>query len=619
MIANTEEAVSKDFTVNGATVHIEVASDKQSATVTTTQTIAAAAIVIKAGNAHYGYNLSDGELKADVSYVITGWAKNDISHVVILGSGALVTPATETVPETATETVPETATETAPETATETAPETPVHETVTAKVYLYLASNTVPATINTNFPAGMFGPSKNDVPYFTVNVDMTALLADKTVTKWTNNAGHWYISSENTGLDAKALWTKIFSAMSADDQAKFTDTFGKDVYLGYVLKNEGSVHIDGVLTVQPPIYHYDVVDVSNSEQTSAVTATRSDTAYTVAEIKREVETYLTEKYSADTIDWTAMTFTANGRSYTFTLTAEENRGTLDLANQTVSYVKSASKIDYNIAAFDLKISEVVTPTTETPTTETPKTETPTTETPKTETPTTETPKTETPTTETPTTETPKTETTTTETTTTETPTTETPTTETPKTETPTTETPKTETPTTETPATETPTTETPKTETPTTETPKTDTTTTETPKTETPTTETPKTDTTTTETPKTDTTTTETPKTETPTTDTPVTDTPVTEITDDTTPLAALPVTPVAPVTPVTPVTPAVPETTEEVVIVADDTPLGSLPNTGVAAAVDPIAVLGLAALGLALAGAGLGLVHDHRKNEDAE
>jgi|GEM_PF-2661995 len=419
---------------------------------------------------------------------------------------------------------PDTPVAPATETATETAPETPVHETVTAKVYLYLASNTVPATINTNFPAGMFGPSKNDVPYFTVNVDMTALLADKTVTKWTNNAGHWYISSENTRLGAKALWTKIFSAMSADDQAKFTDTFGKDVYLGYVLKNEGSVHIDGVLTVQPPIYHYDVVDVSNSEQTSAVTATRSDTAYTVAEIKKEVETYLTEKYSAGTIDWTAMTFTANGRSYTFTLTAEENRGTLDLANQTVSYVKSASKIDYNIAAFDLKISEVVTPTTETPKTDTPTTETPTTETPTTETPTTETP-----------------------------------------------------------------------------------------------TTETPKTDTTTTETPKTDTTTTETPKTETPTTDTPVTDTPVTEITDDTTPLAALPVTPVAPVTPVTPVTPAVPETTEEVVIVADDTPLGSLPNTGVAAAVDPIAVLGLAALGLALAGAGLGLVHDHRKNEDAE
>jgi uncharacterized protein (DUF2141 family) len=94
ILCNTHDPVSMDFSLaNGAVVSVRVSSDKKTATVSTTKAITAEAIVIKAGPSHYVYSLSDGKLDAGTDYVVTGWSKNAISHVVILGEGTLVVPA----------------------------------------------------------------------------------------------------------------------------------------------------------------------------------------------------------------------------------------------------------------------------------------------------------------------------------------------------------------------------------------------------------------------------------------------------------------------------------------------------------------------------------------------
>lgn len=53
--------------------------------------------------------------------------------------------------------------------------------------------------------------------------------------------------------------------MSAADQAKFTNVFGENMFVGYVLKREGSGwHIDGVLAEDPPVYVVELYDAENN-------------------------------------------------------------------------------------------------------------------------------------------------------------------------------------------------------------------------------------------------------------------------------------------------------------------------------------------------------------------
>ncbi len=311
--------------------------------------------------------ISSGSFTADVTYegntyrAVTFTAKNNGNTSDNSGNG------TDLYEGSTTPTSPEPEPSPVPSPVPSPDPTTPAeHEYVNAKVYLYLESNTVPSNINHGFAAEYFGPSKNDVPYFTVQVDMTKLLADGTIYKNFND-GKWYISQDNKDAagnsmgTAETIWAKILDAMSAEDQQKFTDTFGEGVYLGYVLKNEGTPHIDGILKVQPPIYHYDVIDVSGATAVTAATATQTTTPYKASDVVTSVNTWLAATYGAINIDWTNKSFADNsGKRYTFTFTAEEGRGGIDITNNTVQYVKAATSIDYNIAAFDLAVTAVPT-------------------------------------------------------------------------------------------------------------------------------------------------------------------------------------------------------------------------------------------------------------------
>ena len=151
---------------------------------------------------------------------------------------------------------------------------------IEAKVYLRY-SNEVPSAINNAFAMGEFGPSGNDKPYFTVTVDLDEL--NKKVNSYSYwhdyGRGNWveYIyysidsdarwNQQNTRLESVTkLWREaITSAMSAADQAKFTNVFGENMFVGYVLKREGSGwHIDGVLAEDPPVYVVELYDVENN-------------------------------------------------------------------------------------------------------------------------------------------------------------------------------------------------------------------------------------------------------------------------------------------------------------------------------------------------------------------
>lgn len=179
---------------------------------------------------------------------------------------------------------------------------------IEAKVYLRY-SNEVPSAINNAFAMGEFGPSGNDKPYFTVTVDLDEL--NKKVNSYSYwqdyGRGNWveYIyysidsdarwNQQNTRLESVTkLWREaITSAMSAADQAKFTNVFGENMFVGYVLKREGSGwHIDGVLAEDPPVY---VVELYDAENNGLFAISSNDTklpGVTYREFKRKAEEIL---------------------------------------------------------------------------------------------------------------------------------------------------------------------------------------------------------------------------------------------------------------------------------------------------------------------------------------
>ena len=81
--------------------------------------------------------------------------------------------------------------------------------------------------------------------------------------------------------------------MSAADQAKFTNVFGENMFVGYVLKREGSGwHIDGVLAEDPPVY---VVELYDAENNGLFAISSNDTklpGVTYREFKRKAEEIL---------------------------------------------------------------------------------------------------------------------------------------------------------------------------------------------------------------------------------------------------------------------------------------------------------------------------------------
>lgn len=215
-----------------------------------------------------------------------------------------------------------------------------------------LYENTVPENINQWFSPSLFGPSGNDVPYFTVTVDMARLLAkDGMDTYW--NGDSWYVSLDSCKtLTADQFWANLEDCMSEADLAKFQDAFS-GLFRAYVIKHEASNHMDGVMTVDPPTYTVELYDGT----TLCHTNTLSKTPHTLDYVKGAYETYLAETYGAGVMDWTDKTYTvtqgtddtADDVKYTVSIQAwPEESG-------AVKYTATTDSKEFNLAVFRLRV------------------------------------------------------------------------------------------------------------------------------------------------------------------------------------------------------------------------------------------------------------------------
>ena len=244
--------------------------------------------------------------------------------------------------------------------------------TADAKVYTLL-TNDVPekGEINKAWEAKDFGPSKDDVPYFHVNVNMTKLLHSEGVVR--NEGLPWYISIDTDGCgynNATDLWKVIFSCLDAESQQKFQTFFPGSVgdtgsaFVGYVLKQQWSyngdktIHIDGVTDFGPPAYMVDInARLADQEATTleplfAEEVTDPGTqAPKYSDVVNRVNEYFAS-IGATNVTWngqnTGGTYIVDGSQYNFTL--EQSVGTR--YGDTINYDQRTEGILY-YARFEL--------------------------------------------------------------------------------------------------------------------------------------------------------------------------------------------------------------------------------------------------------------------------
>ncbi len=171
-------------------------------------------------------------------------------------------------------------------------------EWVAFDVY-YIATGITPASFTGAGDAADYGPSGNDVPLVTINVNITKLkgkeYADR-VTYEENHNGNSYhfipagdvdndstLTEEQKRAYIKPFWEAVNECMDEESKEAFEATGLDKSYMGYVLKNQGSIqnpdnHCDGILTVEPPVYVVEMNDrgtyfggFANDKETSQFT------------------------------------------------------------------------------------------------------------------------------------------------------------------------------------------------------------------------------------------------------------------------------------------------------------------------------------------------------------
>lgn len=261
--------------------------------------------------------------------------------------------------------------------------DTTVYAKWTANAMVFtLLTNKVPQKneINKGWEAGLFGPSRDDTPYFRVDVNMTKLLHTKKVTK--TNESNWYISIATAGCgfdNAEDLWKVIFSCLSEQGKKDFQTFFPGSVgetgsaFVGYVLKQQGdgSIHIDGVTTFDPPAYMVDInarladQSASTLEPLFAENVTNPATkAPKYPDVVDRVEDYF-DSIGATNVTWNQEenggTYTVGSNVYDFKLTQTQGSRYGD----TIDYVEKTKGSLY-YAQFELtsRLDHTITSTVE---------------------------------------------------------------------------------------------------------------------------------------------------------------------------------------------------------------------------------------------------------------
>lgn len=149
-----------------------------------------------------------------------------------------------------------------------TAAEVVEDEFAECKIF-YIADGNVPDTYAGAGDAEDYGPSANNTPLVLINVNITKLreIAAQNnapvVYRTNTSAGNsWEFVPAGNRSDSdyedkmNAYWAAVISCTDEDSISLFEDTGLYNVFVGYCLKkqSDGSIHGDGVLSVEPPVY-----------------------------------------------------------------------------------------------------------------------------------------------------------------------------------------------------------------------------------------------------------------------------------------------------------------------------------------------------------------------------
>lgn len=178
--------------------------------------------------------------------------------------------------------------------------------------FYYAYSNTIPNPAQEGgTTAQEYGPSGNDVPLRTAEVDLDTLFsrlgdnASSARNTWENDE---YITAASCGYENNADWWElVVSCMTnVDDRTYFTEGVGAELYQGYVIKkvdkSDYPYHCDGILLEKPPLYLVEIEDVTNHHYIGTLTS-NSETEFTAGSVQSTVKEYLLEEYGKGTINW----------------------------------------------------------------------------------------------------------------------------------------------------------------------------------------------------------------------------------------------------------------------------------------------------------------------------
>lgn len=225
--------------------------------------------------------------------------------------------------------------------------------TVSAKFY-YIYNNTIPNPPQTGNDSDEYGPSGNNQPFITVEINMEQLFLKVGETKgsaaeenardnWWKNEGSWwnpkyrehgYVTAESCSyykdenkdeIDYAGWWNLVVSCMDEDGQNYFkNNNFGK-LFQGYAIKSvesdEWQYHCDGIVTEDPPVYFAELYDGDRPVET--LTAERPE-GNTVSKIQQSFTSYLWQEYGNGQVSWqgnyNGVLKTDSGTSYKISLT-----------------------------------------------------------------------------------------------------------------------------------------------------------------------------------------------------------------------------------------------------------------------------------------------------------
>lgn len=232
----------------------------------------------------------------------------------------------------------------------------------------YLIGDRLPSPLYSNGEAVNYGPSQDDTPMCKVTVDIDKLLETYPNGIKTNyeQGGNqtWCITYDTCGEtgNPERWWNNVLNCMDEASKEALQATGLANIFKGYVLKNQnqdGDYHLDGQLTVQPPVNVVELYLNTTGEDEYIGGAAVSEDAENQT-TKEQLRTQYADKFQTEfgegTIHWQAgnIYFQTADKYYRLTESAEPNQSITD--NTYIQFTNKSN--DLNVAQFFLTSEEM---------------------------------------------------------------------------------------------------------------------------------------------------------------------------------------------------------------------------------------------------------------------